>query len=102
MPVLAAAVLGAAACGTTKAPLSTKARAKPAAAKPAPGQPAVTAGGGSSCASARWASTVYGTPHISRDPTIEAVTVTPNFGGLLVSYRFKRAFVTAPAGVYDA
>ena len=70
--------------------------------KPAPQQRAVAAAGGSSCASAQWAPTVYGTPHISRDPTVEVVTVTPNFGGLLVSYRFKKPFKAAPAGVFDA
>jgi hypothetical protein len=45
---------------------------------------------------------VYGTPHLSGVPAIEAVTVTPSFGGLLVSYKFSRRFVAAPAGVYDA
>jgi hypothetical protein len=97
VPLLAAVALGTVACGTTKAPLS----AQPDRAKPAVAKPAVTAGA-SSCASSQWASTVYGTPHISRVPTIEAVIVTPSFGGLLVSYRFKKPFIAAPAGVYDA
>jgi hypothetical protein len=63
--------------------------------------PAVAASGSSSCAS-KWAATVTGTPDITTVPAIEAVTVTPSFGGLLVSLNFKKPFVAAPEGVYDA
>jgi hypothetical protein len=61
----------------------------------------VAAGDASSCVS-RWAPTVTGTPDIGVVPAIETVTVAPSFGGLLVSLKFKKPFVNAPEGVYDA
>ncbi|MGA3221946.1 MAG: hypothetical protein ABSE77_23260, partial [Acidimicrobiales bacterium] len=98
VPVVAVLALGAGACGATKTPPS----AKPHPAKPGVAKRVVTASGASSCVSSQWASTVTGTPDISTIPAIEAVTVTPNFGGLLVSLKFKKPFVSAPEGVYDA
>jgi hypothetical protein len=90
---LAVIAVGTVACGAAKAPQS---------AKPPPAKPAATVSGASSCASSRWASTVTGTPDIGTVPAIQAVTITPGFGGLLVSYKFKKPLVTAPEGVYYA
>jgi hypothetical protein len=96
--LLPAVALGTVACGATKAPQSAKAH--PARVRST--KPAVTASDASSCVSSKWVPTVYGTPHMSTVPAIDAVTVTPSFGGLLVSYKFTKPFGPAPAGVYDA
>ncbi len=98
LPLLAVLALGAVACGATK----TLPTAKAHPAKPRATGRAVTASGASSCVSSQWASTVTGTPDISTIPAIKAVTVTPSFGGLLVSLEFKKPFVSAPEGVYDS
>jgi hypothetical protein len=98
LPLLAVVALGTVACGATKAPQS----AKPHAARRAVAKATVAAGDASSCTSSRWVSTVTGTPDIVTIPAIEAVTVTPSFGGLMVSLNFKKPFEPAPEGVYDA
>jgi hypothetical protein len=86
--------VGAVACGGhTKVPVSAKARH-------ATGQAVST--GESTCASPQWSATVDGTPDITTVPAVESVTIAPNFGGLLVSFRFSKAFVAAPEGVFDA
>ncbi len=107
MPLLPVVALGAAACGAAKAPVAQAPVAKaPVVKAPVVKAPVaksvLTAGGASSCASSRWASSVYGTPRISPVPAIEAVTITPSFGGLLVDYRFAKPFAPAPSGVYDS
>jgi hypothetical protein len=102
--LLPAIALGTVACGATKAPQSAKAPGTtqaPRTTKAHPARPAELSDA-SSCASTQWTPTVYGTPHMSTVPAVEAVTVTPGFGGLLVSYKFKKPFVAAPTGVYDA
>ena len=107
MPLVPVVVLGTAACGATKAPVAKSPVAKaPVAKAPVAKAPVakapVPASGASSCASSRWASSVYGTPHISPVPAIEAVTITPSYGGLLVDYKFAKPFAPAPSGVYDS
>ncbi len=98
VPLVPVVVLGTAACGATKAPVAKSPVAKAPVAKAPVAKAPVPASGASSCASSRWASSVYGTPHISPVPAIEAVTITPSYGGLLVDYKFAKPFAPAPWG----
>jgi hypothetical protein len=43
---------------------------------------------------------VVGNPDIRMVPSIQAVQLVPNLGGLIVLYRFRSSFGTPPAGVY--
>jgi hypothetical protein len=52
------------------------------------------------CTNPQRTSTVQGNPHVASVPSLEAVTLQPSSGGLMVSFRFSKPLVFAPEGVY--
>jgi hypothetical protein len=52
------------------------------------------------CTDPQRVSTVQGNPHVTSVPPLESVSLVPVFGGLTVSFRFRKPLVLAPEGVY--
>ncbi|MGC8626172.1 MAG: hypothetical protein ACP5VR_01240 [Acidimicrobiales bacterium] len=60
---------------------------------------AVVAGTTSCNYSSRF-SYVQGTPDVAKLPSLESISVLPEDGGLMVTYKFRKPLVLAPEGVY--
>lgn len=52
------------------------------------------------CTNPQRTSTVQGNPHVTSVPSLASVSLVPHSGGLMVTFRFRRAFALAPEGVY--
>jgi len=56
----------------------------------------------SSCTYSPGSSDVQGTPDVATPPALESVSLQPQSGGLMVTYKFRKPLVLAPEGVYFA